>query len=301
MEITCSIYQDILFNLFDGVYILDADRKIIYWNRGAERLTGYKAEEVIGKRCSENVLMHIDKDGVKLCLTDQCPAVRTVKSNGPFEEELYIHHKDGYRIPVLTRISPLRDRQGKVVGTVEIFSDNSSKVAAHEKIEELQKLALLDPLTELGNRRYIESNLHVRVNELKRYKWPFGVAFFDIDHFKKVNDTYGHDIGDKVLKIVAHTLSGNSRPFDIFGRWGGEEFVGIIVNVDENELFAISDRLRLLIEQSSLSVGEDIVRVTVSAGVTMAKASDTAEGLMKRADRLMYKSKSAGLNCVSIE
>ncbi|MFH1995606.1 MAG: sensor domain-containing diguanylate cyclase [Candidatus Omnitrophota bacterium] len=301
MKIPLNIYKEILHNLYDGVYILDKNRKIIYWNKGAEKITGYSEREVLGRRCSDDILMHIDKKGVKLCGTDDCPAVRTIENGEVPEEELYIHHREGYRIPVLTRIDPVRDSKGKLIGTAEIFSDNSHRVSTHERIEELQKLALLDSLTELGNRRYIETNLRVRINEMKRYQWPFGLIFIDIDHFKRINDAHGHDVGDRVLKTVSHTLSNNSRPFDIFGRWGGEEFVGIIVNVDKDELRYIAERLRLLVSQSTLSEGSHVLRVTVSIGATIALENDSSHSIMKRADRLMYKSKAAGLNCVTLD
>jgi diguanylate cyclase (GGDEF)-like protein len=243
----------------------------------------------------------MDEKGVRLCLTDLCPASRVFRSGKTHEQELYLHHKDGHRVYVLTRITPMLDSNGNLEGAVEIFSDNTSTVMARRRVERLRKLTLLDPVTELGNRRYGMINLSSRLGELKRYDWKFGVIFMDIDRFKNVNDTYGHETGDKVLKMVANTLSRNCRRFDIFCRWGGEEFLGIIANVNEADLFLIADRFRRLVEESSFKSEKGPIKVTVSVGATVPRPDDTAEGLIKRADELMYHSKSAGLNRVSMK
>ena len=124
----------------------------------------------------------------------------------PRNVEVYLHHKHGYRVPVSVCTNPMLDLSGKVIGAVEIFSDNSPKLAITQKIKELEKMALLDPLTELANRRYIESNIQTKLDEMNRYDWPLGILFMDIDRFKNINDSYGHDIGDKVLIMVSNTL-----------------------------------------------------------------------------------------------
>ena len=162
-------------------------------------------------------------------------------------------------------------------------------------------MALLDPLTELGNRRYIEMNLKARLEEMHRYGWPFGVLFIDVDRFKEVNDRYGHDIGDRVLKMVGKTMVNNLRSFDFLGRWGGEEFIAILANVNGDHLHSVANRCRLLVEQSSISIRDKDIRVTVSIGASPARLHDTVEMLVRRADRLMYGSKTSGRNCVMME
>jgi diguanylate cyclase (GGDEF)-like protein/PAS domain S-box-containing protein len=294
-----ELYKNILDNMYDGVYFVDSSRKITYWNRGAERISGYQSAEVVGKHCSDNILMHVDEKGTSLC-KGMCPLAKTISDRKIRETEAFLHHKEGHRLPVLIRTTPLYDTNGAVVGGVEIFSDNSSQVAIRQRSEELQKMALFDPLTGAANRRYIEMHLDSRMNELQRYGWPFGILFIDIDHFKMVNDTYGHGSGDRVLKMVAETIMTNLRSFDILGRWGGEEFIAIMVNVDKELLYSIAHRLCLLIEQSGLSLTDALLRVTVSIGATLASAGDTVEQVVKRADGLMYLSKTSGRNRVSM-
>ncbi len=292
-----DFYRKLLDNLYDGIYFVDRERKVTYWNSGAERITGYRSSEVLGKRCRDNILVHIDQRGTNLCGSG-CPLEESIAHGRTYETEAYLRHKDGHRVPVSIRTFPIRDSEGTTSGAVEVFTDNSSKVAFLHQIEELQKMTILDHLTGLANRRYIEMNLDARISEMLRYGWPFGILFIDIDHFKAVNDLYGHGIGDEVLKMIAKTFINNSRPFDTVGRWGGEEFVAIILNVTEKRLHAIADRLRMLVEQSSLSVGNDTVGVTISIGATLALESDTTETLIKRADQLMYRAKLLGRNCI---
>jgi diguanylate cyclase (GGDEF)-like protein len=174
-------------------------------------------------------------------------------------------------------------------------------MSGQQQIKELKKLAYIDVLTGIPNRRYTEISLHARYSEMKRFGLSFGILMMDIDHFKKVNDTYGHDVGDEVLKMVAKTLADNARPYDIVGRWGGEEFMSIVVNITKKELFVIADRLRILVEQSMLTNHTNIIRVSISIGATMAQPTDTVAKLLKRADKLMYQCKACNRNCVTMD
>jgi diguanylate cyclase (GGDEF)-like protein/PAS domain S-box-containing protein len=292
-------YKEILDHLYEGVYFVDREGHITYWNLAAERITGFAAAKVIGSRCSDNILTHVDAEGKRLCL-EGCPLAKTIRDGVPREAELFLHHRAGHRVPVLVRISPLRDATGAVIGAVELFSDNSAKKAMAERVEELEALALLDPLTKLANRRYIQMALENSLQELKRHGWTSGVIFLDIDSFKQINDTYGHQVGDQILLMVANTLTLNSRPFDLFGRWGGEEFVGLLRNVDETTLGSLAERFRVLLEGAYLYTSHGPIRVTASIGATLTSVEDNWEEAVKRADRLMYLSKQAGKNRVTM-
>jgi diguanylate cyclase (GGDEF)-like protein/PAS domain S-box-containing protein len=292
-------YKKIIGDLRDGLYIVDRDRKIVFWNLAAERISGFSAEEVISKRCADNILCHVDDIGQNLC-NNSCPLAATIDSGAVQDAELFLHHKNGHRVPVSVRVVPLTDDKGEVIGGVEMFSDSSNQAANEQRLQELEKLALLDELTQLANRRYLERELDARLEEMSRYDIPFGVLFMDLDDFKRVNDEYGHDTGDRVLSFVGKTLSANSRPFDLYGRWGGEEFVGVVRNVSAGNLKHMGQRLRKLVEKSFLLVGEERLRVTISIGATMALPGDTLQSLLQRADMLMYQSKAAGKNRLTI-
>ena len=292
-------YKDLIENISDGLYLVDHDRKIIYWNRVAEAITGYGPEEVLGRRCRDNILIHVDKDGKSLC-RGSCPIDGTLEDGRYRDARVYLHHKDGHRVPVWIRAAPLRDTAGNIIGGAELFTDLSAGNAITERIQELERFSFLDNLTQLANRRFVEMELDSRVSELNRYGVTFGVIFMDIDHFKRVNDTYGHAVGDRVLKTVARTFINTARPSDMMGRWGGEEFVGILQRIDAEGLHQAAERIRNLVETSHIQEDGQMVNVTVSIGGTLSRATDTAQSIVKRADELLYRSKNNGRNCCTI-
>lgn len=292
-------YKDLIENISDGLYLVDQNRHIIYWNRVAEAITGYRSDEVLGRRCRDNILIHMDKDGKNLC-QGRCPIDGTMEDGRYRDANVYLHHKNGHRVPVWIRAAPLRDTDGNIIGGAELFTDLSAGNAITERIEELERLSFLDNLTQLANRRFVEMELDSRISELNRYGVPFGVIFMDIDHFKRVNDTYGHDVGDRVLQAVARTFLNTARPSDMMGRWGGEEFIGILRRVDTGGLHHAAERIRSLVENSHIREERHLLKVTVSIGGTLAQKDDTPQSIVKRADDLLYRSKNKGRNCSSI-
>lgn len=294
-----GFYHRLIDNLGEGVYFVDRDRRITFWNKAAEKITGFPGKEVLGRRCMDQVLNHVDDSGRCLCL-EACPLSETIADGRERESEIYLHHKHGHRVPVRIRTSPISDESGRIVGAVEVFTDNSRNVSLEERLAELERLALLDPLTHLPNRRYVETHVEARFAELRRNDWPFGVLYIDIDRFKRVNDQHGHETGDRVLQLVARTLAANSRPFDIVGRWGGEEFVTVVVNsADTLRLSQVGERLRVMVAQSALREFPRL-RVTISIGAALASPEDTLETLLRRADEKLYQAKAAGRNKVCV-
>lgn len=295
MTIDDRAYLDIIDNLHDGLYIVGKGRTITYWNKAAEAITGYTAGEVMGKSCADDLLIHVDENGNSLCKST-CPLAATIADGKPREIEVYLLHKKGHRVPISIRVSALTDARGQITGGIQLFTDISHRTTTELKIKELEKIALLDHLTQLANRHYIEKELISRFEEKQRFDIPFGILFLDIDKFKDFNDTYGHKIGDEVLRTVAKTFMANSRPFDLYGRWGGEEFIGIIRNINAENLELIGNRIRKLVENSRIHHRDRHLNVTISIGATMVEKSDTIDGIIKRADALLYESKTAGRN-----
>lgn len=296
-----SFYKAMLDCLYDGVYFVDKDRKIIYWNASAEKLTGYSDDDIIGCYCYDTKLNHINDKGVLLCRGELCPLAKTLKDGILREEELYLQHKDGHRIPILVRISPIRNAENEIIGAVEVFNDNSYKSHLLEQLTQFKELSLVDSLTGLGNKRYVEIELSAKMNEMCKVGRPFfGVLFADIDHFKRVNDQYGHDIGDKIIKMVAKTIQNSIGNEGIAFRWGGEEFLAIINTHLKEELVKVSERVRALTEKSVFRMEFDAIKVTISVGATLAELNDTTEILVKRADELLYLSKKTGRNKVVV-
>lgn len=288
-------FRELISHIFDGLYIVDTNRTIVYWNASAERMTGYTTDDVVGHACHDNILVHIDSGGRNLCRT-MCPLAATIKDGRPRDAEIYLRHKNGHRVPVWARATQLKDSKGRVIGGAELFSDLSADNVITHKIEELRRFSMIDTLTQLANRRYIEIELAGRISEKQRYNLPFGLLMLDIDHFKPVNDRHGHDAGDRVLQTLARTMLQSARPHDLYGRWGGEEFIGLIRSVDRSALEVVSERLRTLVAGTFINQKGATLRVTASIGATMAEPGDSTASILKRADTLLYASKQGGRN-----
>jgi len=289
-----------LDQLENGVYIVDGQRCIRYWSTGAERITGYLAAEVLGRCCAHNLLQHVDAQGQSLC-TEECPLLAVMQDGVSRAASVFLHHKGGHRVPVRVHAAAVRDWLGRIIGVFETFSDASESVAAAERIRALEAVAYLDALTALPNRRYFDCALASRLAEFRRAELSFGVILVDVDHFKEVNDTYGHDAGDEVLKMVARTLTHACRAYDLTARWGGEEFVVLAGHGTPARVQALASRLRALVEQSVLEWCRKPLRVTVSLGATVVRADDCATALFARADELLYRSKASGRNRATFE
>jgi len=165
-----------------------------------------------------------------------------------------------------------------------------------ESLEAARSDAIIDPLTNVSNRRAYEDRFNIEYARWKRYREPLTLAIMDIDHFKSVNDTYGHPIGDKVLKVVAERIQNQVRESDFFGRIGGEEFAFILVNSDIESAMMKVEALRKSIESCNFTVKKEKLQVTISIGVATFNEEDTIESIYQRADEALIKAKQTGRN-----
>ena len=168
-----------------------------------------------------------------------------------------------------------------------------------ERVEaQLRSAALTDPLTGLQNRRYFDDALAQYMEEFSRIERPMGIMIVDIDHFKSINDTYGHDVGDEVIKGLANTVREYTRYHDIAARIGGEEFAIVAPNVDVNSLDKLANRLRLAVSDLVFNVGNVRLRITISIGIAIWDGKESGAALYKRADTNLYNAKRNGRNRV---
>jgi len=293
-----TFHEKLLDSLYDGVYFVDLNRKILYWNRGAELLTGFSAEEVVGKYCFDNILSHVSDEGCSLCLNG-CPLAFTMQDGERREHDVYLRHKLGHRVPVSVRCAPIVGDDGTVTGAVEVFSDATAKRSIERRVGELEHLAFLDSLTGVPNRRYAELKVKQSIQEVELFGCSIGVLMFDVDHFKLVNDNFGHNAGDDALRSICKTITHHLRSGDTLGRWGGEEFLVIVHDISPVRLEAFANRCRILIAESTTHAAGQQIRVTVSAGATIIKPGDSEQSAIKRVDRLLYRSKSSGRDCIT--
>ncbi len=295
-----EFYKRLLDSLHDGVYFVDWERRITYWNEGAARITGFTARDVVGNLCFDNLLSHVDGKGRQLC-AGHCPLSATMEDGHAREAQVFLRHRGGHRVPVQVRVSPLLSREGKVVGAVEIFNDDSASESIKRRAEELEQMAFLDPLTRAANRRYLEIRLQTALRESELHGDPFGVLLIDMDHFKQINDTNGHDAGDSALIGVVRTLTGALRSTDTVGRWGGDEFLAVLGHVERESLEQLAKRCCSLVAETRISRGTGVIPLSISVGGAVFQGEESMEELIARADRMLYASKTQGRGNAKVE
>ncbi len=293
IRFTAAWQEQLLESVGDGIYFVDRDRKISYWNSGAESLAGFSAGEAVGKHCYDNFLDHVDEQGNSLC-NGRCPLSKAMADGEPRQSEIYLRHKRGHRVPISVRVLPVRNNGGAIVGAVEVFGSSTSKRLSERRVAELENLAFRDCLTNLANRRYLELKINQALQEHRQFNRRYGLLFLDLDKFKQINDAYGHDTGDSLLKTIGETLVESLRSIDVVGRWGGEEFLVLMPDVTAVDLSDLAERCRTQAARTSICHGASRVSVTASIGVTLLNHADCAQTAVRRADHLMYESKRAG-------
>ena len=285
--------------LFEGVYVLDKQSRIVFWNKGAERITGFSSDETTGRYCYDNLLNHIDVQGRQLYLG--AFSYEKTLSEGVMQEwDAYIQHRSGYRIPVKIRIMPwIVDEE--IVGIIEMFMENSESSHAVKRIGSISNKLLRDKLTGLPNRSRFEHFVSEKIRDYDKLSIPFGVAIVDIDNFEGVNDIYGRTLGDEMLKLLAETFKHSIKLADMIGRWQNDEFVFIFTDVNTDSLYLLCEKIRVLSEGSVLrtSIIRD-VDFSVSVGGAIYRVEDTVDTLIERAGYRLKKAKTrGGNNCVT--
>ncbi len=286
-----------LFESFhEAIYIVDKDRKILYFNPAASQISGFSQGEMTNSFCFDNKLNHVDDAGNKLCL-DGCPLVDSIKGNVIKEHFVYLHHKNGHRVRVHVRVIPYLEND-EVHGAIEVFTDVTERNLLLEELMIQKKLNLIDPLTSLFNRRFLHEEFPQIFSGFSKEE-SLGILFMDIDDFKEINDKYGHLMGDEVLKTVSNTIQYNLKANDFVIRYGGDEIVVLLRNIDQDNVEFVAEKLRILVKNSGHRDLEDRIQSTVSIGATILAKNESLLQAINRADHAMYISKSKGHNRVT--
>jgi diguanylate cyclase (GGDEF)-like protein/PAS domain S-box-containing protein len=294
-----DFFKMMLDELYDGVYFVDAKRRILYWNAAAERISGYSASEVVGSYCFDNILDHTDPEGCRLC-HDRCPLVATLESRTRICKRVFLKHRDGHRFAVEVRASPVLDDRGRLVGAVEVFRDARAVLALESAYRSARELSEKDALTGLANRRSLASFVAEQLALCRRSGRRFSLMMLDLDHFKRVNDTLGHAAGDQVLAAVATILLDSCREMDLAARYGGEEFTIVLPGATVDRATAIAERVRNLISERLFRPARGSLRLSVSIGVAESVPGDDWDSLISRADGALYVAKLEGRNRVHV-
>jgi diguanylate cyclase (GGDEF)-like protein/PAS domain S-box-containing protein len=292
--------RNITAMLGEGVYALDVQGGLTFLNPEAERLLGWTEAELLGK--GVHSVIHFQKADKTPLAAEDCPVHKAFMLGKTHrDDEDVFTRKDGTMFPVSIVATPLWE-QGRIVGAVAAFQDITERQQAAGELNRLNELlarqAKTDALTGIGNRLKFNETLNAEVHRSRRHGLTFSLIMLDIDHFKGINDTCGHNAGDGVLRQIAGLIASNVRVHDLFARWGGEEFMILVTNASLENARAFAEKLRRLIEHHDFP---GIGRVTSSFGVAEFDSSETEDVLMQRVDRALYRAKELGRNRVEAE
>lgn len=268
----------------------DRNRQVIYWNEASRRLYGYTREEAQGRLLEDLIIPEHMREGVIHAHQNWLDSNISIPA-----AEIELQHKDGRLVPVYSSHVMIK----QATGECEMFCIDISLLEQKKARDELIRVASFDDLTQLPNRRMMEAELSERLAEADRTRRALSVVFIDLDNFKLINDTLGHHYGDELLKAVADALKTEVRSYDLLSRFGGDEFVLLLFDLDSAErILELLKRLIAKLDQGFFLDG-DCYQVTASFGVSLYPADGaTVAELMGNADAAMYQAKEKGKNNV---
>lgn len=289
-------YQSILDNIHDGVVFVDREMQIQLWNRPAERLTGLVAGAVVRRQWSPQLVQMRDESN-SLIATEDCPVRRALDTGEQSLRRLLLQGCRGEPVSVDVHFIPVIGNAGQCHGVTIVFHDTSHQVSLEQRLEALQHKATRDPLTQVSNRAEFDRMLAQFVQNHLRRQLPCSLIICDLDHFKKINDTHGHQAGDEALISFAAMLRRSARTGDFVARYGGEEFVVLCADCTCDAAARRAEELRADLERTPQPAlrGDPL---TASFGVTQLQAGDTPETMLRRADRALLQAKESGRNMV---
>ena len=282
-----TVYEQAIEQMDEMVRITNVDGSMIFVNNAIMAHTGYRADELIGKDNKIFKSGQHDKSFYEKLWN-------TILSGKVYQDTFINKKKNGEIYYEEQTITPIVDKKSS---NIKYFVSTSQDVTERiNMLNDLQRLATTDTLTGIHNRYKINQLIDDEIVRTKRYKEPFALIMFDIDHFKNINDSYGHDIGDVILQELSKIVNSSIRESDSFGRWGGEEFMLIAPKINLEDALKLAEKLRKIIENHNFS---EVEHITVSIGVSIFDDKSNKEEKLKEVDDALYKSKENGRNQVS--
>lgn len=280
----------------DGVCWVDGRMQIIRWNDSAARITGVPAESLMQRTFTPS-LFGMRNDSGEEILNEDCPVAMAVKSRARLQQGWSLWSRGQRSVRVDAQIVPIISTDGTVHGAIVVMRDASQKERLEKRIANLNEEISLDPLTRVANRAEFDRVHAEFVRSHLAEGTPYSLIICDIDHFKRINDTYGHQAGDEAIQGFAQILKGMTREGDVVARYGGEEFVVLCTGCDNGTAAQRAEQMRAELASIPLeALGGR--KITASFGVTEIQAGDAPDTMLRRADRALLKAKESGRNTV---
>ncbi|MGH9500028.1 MAG: diguanylate cyclase domain-containing protein [Terriglobales bacterium] len=276
-----EIFQTVLETLQTGVYLVDTNRRIVFWNDGAERITGYLRHQVLGHFCRENILMYCDENSCGLC-GSACPLSETMHEGRPREARVYFRHKLGHQVPVHLRVVPIRDDHGSIIGAAESFDEQ----VADSHDDDLAPYGCLDSATGVPNHAFTQSHLRESLATYGEYQVPFSVLCIHVDRLEQVQATHGREATAFILRAAVGTIKNVLGPGAFVGRWKENEFLAIMTAWTAAQVEKTVENIQKIVSCSSVRWWDDQLFVHVTVGHTAVWPGDSIESLAERVDLL---------------
>jgi diguanylate cyclase (GGDEF)-like protein/PAS domain S-box-containing protein len=276
-----------------SVIATDLEGKVLYWNRAAEEIYGWSSEEALGRSLRD---LTVSEEALEKAEE----VVSELRAGRAWSGETLLRRKGGSYVPVLGTATPLFDDRGNLVGMIGVSTDISQRKTLEA---ELERRASHDPLTGLPNRGAFVDRLGQALLRTRRQKnsLKVGVLFMDLDRFKTINDSLGHEAGDRLLVAIAERLKNRLRPEDVLARFGGDEFAVLLETVENpSEVIRVAQRIAETL-QEPFTVEDHEVSVSTSVGIALGTAhTNDPEGMLREADVAMYRAKEQGPGCYAV-
>lgn len=285
-------------NIFEGLYIVNSDKKVLYWNKSAEIITGYKSEDLLNNCISEKTVKYLDKNGNRLNVED-LPISKCLHTGNIVSQKCVVIHKKNVLIPVLITAIPIKDSLNGILGAAEIILDDTAHEDLEKAHERLKESSTKDPLTNLFNRSETLERINLEIEKASRYEMPICLCICDIDDFKSINDRWGNHVGDIILRSVSEILHQNLRRTDVIGRYGGEEFIILLPLIDLHRAIIAVEKLKKAVESTTIEIIEP-KKIKLSFGLTQIVSNDSLEDFIDRAESALYKAKKLGKDRIEI-
>ncbi|HLW87039.1 MAG TPA: diguanylate cyclase [Terriglobales bacterium] len=284
-----EIFRTVLERLQTGVYLVDTDRRILFWSDGAERITGYLRHQVLGHFCRENILMYCDGKSCGLC-GSACPLSETMHEGRPKEARVYFRHKLGHQVPVNLRVVPIRDDRGSMIGAAESFDEQ----VADSHDDDLAPYGCLDATTGIPNHKFTQSHLRESLATYSEYRVPFSVLCIHVDRLEHVQATHGREAIAFVLRAAAGTIKNVLGQGAFVGRWKENEFLAIMTAWSPVQTEKAVENIQKIVSCSSVRWWDDQLFVHVTVGHTAVWPGDSIESLIERVDLLRRNARAQG-------
>jgi diguanylate cyclase (GGDEF)-like protein/PAS domain S-box-containing protein len=291
-----EILREVLEELSTGVYIVDPERRILFWNQGAEKISGFLSQDVVGRCCGEKILAHCDENSKILC-GDGCPLLETMRDGRRRTADVYLRHKAGHRVAVHLEANPIRNEQGTLIGVAESFFERRYVPQPDRR---LNNVPAGDKATGLPDKNMVETQLRQCLSEFEEHGVPFCVFQLHVDRLEELRNSRGHDAVDSILRVVSETLRNLLRPTDVIGQWLDGDFLAIARNCQFNVIGKIARRLEKIASRSEILWWGDVISATISVGATSVLPGDSMESLLDRAQRALCASVQDGGDRITI-